>query len=186
MIVGLVGRVSLLAPTFVELEVQGVIYGVHISLQTSQQLQESQEVFLHTTPIFREDTHLLFGFLQRSEQEIFQRLIKISGVGPKVALAILSTYDPTEFETLIQAKDLKALQKVPSVGAKLAGKIMLDLAGYFVENQPSPAPSVPLIQAVLALESLGFKKNEALKVCASLPPDLSTGERIKQALKQLK
>lgn len=185
MVVGLVGSVYLVAPTFIELEVNGVVYGVHVSLQTSQGLAVGKRVHLHTTHMVREDSQALFGFLDRPQKEMFDRLIKISGVGPKVALAILSTYDAPEFASLIQAKDIKALQRVPSVGAKLAGKIMLDLAGYFVDAQEVET-SEPLQQAVLALESLGFKGPEAMRVCASLPKGLNSQELIKQALKKLK
>ncbi|BEG58133.1 Holliday junction DNA helicase RuvA [Helicobacter sp. NHP21005] len=185
MLVGLRGVVAHTSPTFVEIEVQGVVYGVHVGVQTSQHLQVGTHTYLHTTLIVKEDSHTLYGFLKRAEKELFERLLKVNGVGPKAALAILSVYDAPAFSMCIQNKDLKALQRVPGVGAKMAGKIMLDLAG-FVASETEASKSSEVQQAILGLQSLGFKAAEAIKICNSLPKDLDAASLIKLALQKLK
>ncbi|CRF41417.1 Holliday junction branch migration protein RuvA [Helicobacter ailurogastricus] len=185
MLVGLKGVVAHMSPTFIEVEVQGVVYGAHVGVQTSQNLQVGAQVHLHTSLIVKEDSHTLFGFLKRSEKELFERLLKVNGVGPKAALAILSVYDAPAFSACIQNKDLKALQKVPGVGAKMAGKIMLDLAG-FVVSEAETSKSSEMQQAILGLQSLGFKSAEAAKICNSLPKGLDAASLIKLALQKLK
>ncbi|PAF46967.1 Holliday junction DNA helicase RuvA [Helicobacter sp. 12S02634-8] len=192
MITGMIGNLYRLEPTFAELEIGGIIYGIHISTNTSYALnekkeQKEQKVKLFITQIIREDAHLLFGFAQEIEKITFERLIKINGVGPKVALAILSTYTPKTFGLIIQDKDIKALQRVPGIGAKGAGKIMVDLAGFFSELITPKEPQKPdeRNEAFMALESLGFKSTEISKVLKSIP-HTNTQEIIKEALKQLR
>lgn len=141
-------------------------------------------MFLHTAQIIKEDGHSLYGFLQRTEKELFERLLKVNGVGPRVALAILSTYSCADFSVCIQSKDLKALQNA-GVGAKLAGKIMLDLAGLVLQEE-TEIKDTAIEQAVLGLQSLGFKTTEAFKICSNLPKGLDTPTLIKLALQQLK
>ena len=123
------------------------------------------------------------------EKQTFERLIKISGVGPKVAIAILSTYTPTHFAKIIADKDIEALKKVPGIGAKGAAKIMVDIAGFFAQllqsQEESIAPSNNLkYEASLALQSLGFKRNEIQKVLEHIEA-LSVSEIVKEALKRL-
>ncbi|WP_163498434.1 Holliday junction branch migration protein RuvA [Helicobacter suis] len=183
MIVGLRGIILQVLPTFIELEVNRVVYGVHV--KAAQSFELKQEIYLHTTQIIKEDSHSLYGFLQRTEKELFERLLKVNGVGPRVALAILSTYSCADFSVCIQNKDLKALQRVPGVGAKMAGKIMLDLAGL-VLHEEQELKDTSIEQALLGLQSLGFKRAEALKVCTNLPKGLDTPTLIKLALQQLK
>ncbi|MFC3847784.1 Holliday junction branch migration protein RuvA [Helicobacter baculiformis] len=182
MIVGLVGHALSVEPTFIVLQVGGVVYGVHVDLHTSTSIQEGQEVRLHTTLVVKEDSQTLFGFLDLEARALFERLLKISGVGAKIALAILSVYGPQDFATLLAERDVKALQKVPGVGGKLGAKIIFDLEGYLFGQVQTPRNE----EAVRALESLGFKSIEVLKVCASLPKELSTQEIIKQALQRLR
>ena len=139
LIVGLRGVVCRIEPMFIEIEAGGVIYGVQMSLNATSALRmyieaDAQKIVkIICTHIIREDAHLLFGFVEDMERQTFERLIKINGVGPKVALAILSTYTPTHFASIIANKDIDALKKVPGIGAKGAGKIMVDVAGFFAE-----------------------------------------------------
>ncbi|WP_120952121.1 Holliday junction branch migration protein RuvA [Helicobacter sp. L8] len=181
MIVGLVGRIESIEPAFITVNVSGVVYGVHVSLRASALLQVDQETRLFTTPVFKEDAHHLYGFLAPEERALFERLLKINGVGARIALSVLSLYSAQEFSALLKAHDLKGLQRVPGVGGKLAGKIMLDVEGY-LNTTPSPRST----EATLALESLGFKSALVHKVCAALPAGLNTQEIIKQALQQLR
>ncbi|STP06524.1 Holliday junction branch migration protein RuvA [Helicobacter canis] len=106
-------------------------------MQTSAQLrikvdsskESSPSIYLHITTIIREDAHLLFGFVDTLEQSTFERLLKINGVGTKVALTILSTFSAQKFLEIIASKDIKLLQKVPGVGAKSAGQNLARFSG---------------------------------------------------------
>ena len=185
MIVGINGSIVHKEPTLVHVNVGGIVYEIFISLHSFSALG-SEEVKLFTAQIIREDAQLLFGFLEMSEKKLFERLIKINGVGPKVAMAICSTYTPNKFATLINHKDIKALQKVPGIGPKSAGRILVELNGFDEELVASTdAPkSMAFSQASEALESLGFKKDKiskALSVCSGE----DTASLVKEALKLL-
>ncbi|RDU69229.1 Holliday junction branch migration protein RuvA [Helicobacter cholecystus] len=185
MIIGLKGRVEHNEMGNIALEVGGVIYGIQVSLLSSLDLKVGEEVRFFITEIIREDAYLLFGFLQKAEQKIFERLIKINGVGPKVAMAILSTYSPSVFASIVEQKNISAIQKVPGIGAKGASKIMVDLAGFFdfsctQENGYQKAKD----EAILALEGLGFKKNEIQNALKGIENE-DVAVLIKSALKNL-
>ncbi|NPA60519.1 MAG: Holliday junction branch migration protein RuvA [Epsilonproteobacteria bacterium] len=185
MIVGINGNIVHKEPSFVHVDVSGVVYEVFISLHTFSALG-SDKVKLVTAHIIREDAQLLYGFLEVSEKKLFERLIKISGVGPKVAMAICSTYTPTQFATLINNKDINGVKKVPGIGPKSAGRILVELSGFDVELvSSSDAPkSVAYAQASEALESLGFKKDKISKALSSCSSD-DTATLVKEALKML-
>lgn len=194
MIVGLRGVIEDLQATFLELNVGGVIYGLGVSINTSAKLSEQRNsgamVLVYCTQIIREDSHLLFGFADRIERLSFERLIKINGVGPKVALAILSTYTPQEFAEILQNKDIAALQRVPGIGAKGAGKIMVDLAGFFdglIAQKDSPnIAHNETKEAVSALESLGFKSADIASVLKAMDTqNMQVAQIVKEALKLL-
>ncbi len=193
LIIGLRGITRKIEPMFVELDVGGVIYGVQMSLNATTSLksqvdsQSHSEVRILCTHIIREDAHLLFGFIEDMERQTFERLIKINGVGPKVALAILSTYTPTHFATIIANKDIDALKKVPGIGPKSAGKIMVDVAGFFSEllqNQNMEPQNNLAKEASLALKSLGFKEGEIAKALRGIEAT-NVSELVKEALKRL-
>ena len=185
MIVGINGSVVYKEPSFVHVDVAGVVYEVFISLQSFSALA-SGEVKLFTSHIIREDAQLLYGFLELAEKKLFERLIKISGVGPKVAMAICSTYTPAQFAIVINNKDINGVKKVPGIGPKSAGRILVELSGFDVElitstNEPL---SEAYNQASEALESLGFKKekiSKALSECSTK----DTASLVKEALKLL-
>ena len=187
MIVGLIGSVKYKEPSFVHVDVKGVIYEVFISLQTFASLAQNH-VELFITQIIREDAHLLFGFNDMSEKKMFLRLIKISGVGPKVAMAICSTYTPSQFATVINNKDMNGVKKVPGIGPKSAGRILVELAGFDEEilnsSQNSSSESLAFSQATEALEALGFKKDKIAKVLSSCQKNDTAGV-VKEALKLL-
>ncbi|MCE3036603.1 Holliday junction branch migration protein RuvA [Helicobacter sp. faydin-H20] len=189
MIFGLRGKVFRLENTRVLLDVGGVIYEVNISLHSARSLENKEEVFLFATQIVREDAHLLFGFVEEIEKQTFDRLIKINGVGPKVALAILSTYSAKEFIEIIQTKNIAALQKVPGIGGKSAGKIMVDISGFYVDliaqEGIKDSKNLAYQEAKMALESLGFKANAIDKVLKQVQKS-SVQDMIKEALGLLK
>lgn len=209
MIRALIGKIHKLDTMAVEFNVQDTIYEIHISVQTSSKLRallessaasssqstqvDSGKIELLITHIIREDAQLLFGFLDPLERSTFERLLKINGVGTKVALTILSTFSAKQFLEIIASKDIKLLQKVPGVGAKSAGKILLDLAGFckeVLESSASPtspvsAPNVPSSHEITsALESLGYKTAEIKRILPQIQAT-DTQSAIKEALRLL-
>lgn len=187
MIAALRGRVVYKEPSFAHIDVSGVVYEVFISLQTYASLEES--VFLHTVMVVREDAQLLYGFATKAEKRLFERLVKISGVGPKVAMAICSTYTPSQFATIIGSNDIAGIKKVPGIGPKSAGRILVELNGFDEELLQSTDTTNPLnesyAQAAEALEALGFKKEQISKALANCSAQ-DTPSLVKEALKLLK
>ena len=184
MIVGLNGKIVHKEPSFVHVDVNGVVYEVFISLQTFSALGK-EGVKLFTAQIIREDAQLLFGFLDMAEKKLFQRLIKINGVGPKVAMAICSTYTPSQFATVINNKDMNGVKKVPGIGPKSAGRILVELNGFDSELLAGDTPqNHSFNEASEALESLGFKKDKISKALSACEGS-DTASLVKQALKLL-
>ncbi|WP_297442163.1 Holliday junction branch migration protein RuvA [Sulfurimonas sp.] len=186
MIVGLNGKIVHKEPSFVHMDVQGVVYEVFISLHTFSALPKD-EVSLYITHIIREDAQLLFGFLEMSEKKLFARLIKINGVGPKVAMAICSTYTPTQFATVINNKDVNGVKKVPGIGPKSAGRILVELNGFDAEiltAGDTTQASTAFSEASEALEALGFKKDKISKALSACEGS-DTASLVKGALKLL-
>ncbi|MWV62247.1 Holliday junction branch migration protein RuvA [Helicobacter saguini] len=186
MIIRLKGNIEKLLPTSVELEVNNVTYFVEISLLTSIELQNKKETTLEIAQIIREDSNLLFGFASRQEREIFLQLLKVNGVGAKIALAILSTYSVPQFLNLVQTNNAAALKSVKGVGAKVAGKIMLDFAGFSQNVESSGSESARL--AFEALLALGFKDAEINAVLSKLDSKIlekNESEIVKEVLKNM-
>jgi Holliday junction DNA helicase RuvA len=185
MIVAIEGQVVKKEPTLVYIKTNsGITYGVQVSVNTSNQIQDDV-VSLHTHYVIREDAQLLFGFFDISEKKIFETLIKINGVGPKVALAICSTYTPTTFVKIVQSNDVASLKRVPGIGPKSASRILVELSGAITTiDTEDNSQNQSLNDAIMALESLGFKKesiNKALKGATTT----DTSELVKYGLKQL-
>jgi len=186
MIVGLNGTIVHKEPSFVHIEVNGIVYEVFISLQTFSALPKDK-VSLYITQIIREDASLLFGFLDMSEKKMFLKLIKINGVGPKVAMAICSTYTPKQFAVILSNKDVNGVKKVPGIGPKSAGRILVELAGFDAEilsSGDTPSASQAYNEASEALEALGFTKAKISKALSSLDAT-DTASLVKGALKLL-
>jgi len=184
-IVGLEGIIEYKEPHVVHVNVKGVIYEIFISLQSFSALG-SEAVKLFTTHVIREDAQLLYGFLEMSEKKLFERLIKISGVGPKVAMAICSTYTPAQFVTVISNNDVNGVKKVPGIGPKSAGRILVELNGFAAElvSATQEPKSQAFSEASQALETLGFKKEQISKALSSCDGE-ETATLVKQALKML-
>lgn len=184
MIVGIEGSLAHKEPSVVHVNVSGVLYEVFISLQTYGALK-AERVMLHTSHIIREDAQLLYGFYDKSEKVLFERLIKINGVGPKVAMAICSTFTPPQFAQVIAANDIGGLKRVPGIGPKSAGRILVELAGFDAELTTAGSPQAAASgEAALALESLGFSKEQVAKVLAKCEAT-ETADLVKEALKHL-
>ncbi len=182
MIVGIEGSVEKKDPTYVHLNVNGLIYEVHISINTSNAIQESR-VKLYVTQIIREDTNALYGFVHMNEKKMFDTLIKINGVGPKVGLAVCSTFTPETFARVVSSKDVGMLKRVPGIGPKAASRILVELADFIVDGSDEGSSSGAMGEAVMALESLGFKKEAIQKALAGVSGDTAT--MVKEGLKKL-
>jgi Holliday junction DNA helicase RuvA len=184
MIVGIHGKIHKKEPTVIHIDTNGLIYEVFVSINCSSSIK-NQEAQLHTTQIIREDTNSLYGFLDINEKKLFDTVIKINGVGPKVALAICSTFTPTSFATIVSNSDVGSLKRVPGIGPKGASRILVELSGFVIDTINSDGSiNSNASDAVLALESLGFKKeiiNKALQGCTSI----NTADLVKEALKRL-
>ncbi|MBT4571893.1 MAG: Holliday junction branch migration protein RuvA [Campylobacteraceae bacterium] len=184
MIVGLEGKVERKEPTFLHINVNGIIYEVFTSINCSSSIT-TETIKINTTHIIKEESSSLYGFTDTNEQKLFNTVIKINGVGPKVALAICSTFTPTTFSQIVTDKNVDMLKRVPGIGPKGASRILVELSGFVVDGEAS---SDPLIgnknEAAMALESLGFKKDvitKALNGCNGT----TTGDLVKEALKKL-
>lgn len=185
MIVGLVGKITKKEPTLLNVNVSGIIYEVFVSFNCSSKII-SDEVKLEITHIIREDSQSLYGFLDINEKKLFDTVIKINGVGPKVALAICSTFTPTSFAQIVNENDISMLKRVPGIGPKGASRILVELSGFIVDstdgNEDSKLSSS--FEAALALESLGFKKDVVAKVLKTCING-NTSDLVKEALKKL-
>ena len=184
-------------PPHLLLDVGGVGYEVEVPMTTLYRLPAQGEVVtLHTHLVVREDAHLLYGFGEKRERELFRELIRLNGVGPKLALALMSSLEVDELVRCVQAQDTAALVKVPGVGKKTAERLLVELKDRFKawENLPAIAPLVLPNQAavaasaeadaVSALVALGFKPQEASRAVAAVEgEDLSSEELIRRALK---
>jgi Holliday junction DNA helicase RuvA len=182
MIVGIKGTIEHKEPTLLHIEVQGLIYEVFVSLHTSSSIT-SNEVKLFIAQIIREDANMLFGFATRDEKRMFDTLLKINGVGPKVTLAICSTFTPDTFAKIIASKDVGMLKRVPGIGPKAASRILVELADFIVDGNSDSVTGGSMGEAMMALESLGFKKDEIRKALSGVAGD--TASMVKEGLKKL-
>ncbi len=176
-------------PPQILLEVQGVGYEVDVPMSTFYNLPGvSEKVVLHTHLIVREDAHLLFGFGTLEERAAFRQLLKISGVGPKLALSVLSGLSLADLADAVARKEAGRLTKIPGVGKKTAERLLLELQGKFEVAAPSgksaaaPSSSGDVLNALLAL---GYSEKEADWAAKQLPGDVAVSDGIRQALKLL-
>ncbi len=182
MIVGIEGTVERKEPTFVHVNVHGLIYEVQVSINTSNSI-EAQKTKLFVTQVIREDADLLFGFMDLNEKKMFDTVLKINGVGPKVGLAICSTFTPKTFAKVLASKDVSMLKRVPGIGPKAASRILVELVDFIVDGNEESKDAGALSEAIMALESLGFKKDAIQKVLSGCIGDTST--LVKAGLKKL-
>ena len=175
------------APQIV-LDMQGVGYEIDVPLRCFEQLPALGEVVtLHTHLVIREDAHLLFGFLTAAERATFRQLIKVSGIGAKMALAILSTLSQQELAQALATDDVKRLSSVPGVGKKTAERLILELRGKLTSADTIPTSLLASAHSdiVQALIALGYQEKPAMAVVETLPADIEVGTGIRLALKQL-
>lgn len=179
------------APPLVLVDVQGVGYEVDVPMSTFFNLPHLGEpVTLLTHFVVREDAQQLFGFLTAAERATFRQLIRITGVGPRMALALLSGLSADELAQAVQAQDARRLVKVPGIGKKTAERLLLELKGKLGPAVVSPAGqpvaasahSTDIVQALIAL---GYSDKDAEAALKLLPTDIGVSEGIKQALRSL-
>ena len=197
MIAFLDGEVAEAWPTQVIVDVHGVGYLAQIPLSSFEHLPPvGQRVHLLTHLVVREDAHLLFGFLSSSERDLFRLLLQhVTGVGPKLALAVLSGMSVSQFKAAVVHQDIAALSKISGLGKKTAERIVLELkdrvgvaAVWEVAAAGRQDGSAKVNDAVLALISLGFKQVEAQKALREVhaaDEQLETDELVRRALKKL-
>jgi len=188
------GKLAHKAPPLLVLDVQGVGYELEAPMTTFYNLPGiGAEVTLHTHLVVREDAHSLFGFADEADRSLFRALIKVNGVGPKLALTILSGQSAEEFHRCIHNNDSQALVRLPGVGKKTAERLIIEMRDRLPEVKPSEtnnatqatasAAGNPKQEAISALCSLGYKPLDAGKMVQNINIDNKSCEDIiRQAL----
>lgn len=169
------GKLAHKAPPFLLLDVHGVGYEIEAPMTTFYDLPlVGAEITLHTHVVIREDAHSLFGFLKEADRAMFRTLIKVNGVGPKLALTILSGQSAEEFQRCIRDNDTQGLIRLPGVGKKTAERLVIEMRdrlpdlgappGSSTTLTPTPVAAHPKQEAISALCSLGYKPIDANKM----------------------
>jgi Holliday junction DNA helicase RuvA len=187
------GRLVEKSPTEVVVDCNGVGYLLHISLNTFSGLPEDEAVVLYTHLSIREDAHTLFGFITKTEREVFKLLISVSGVGPSIARTMLSSMTSEEIQHAIATENIPLIQSVKGIGAKTAQRVIVDLKDkilktFNIDEVSAFTSNTNKDEALSALEVLGFNKKQSDKILAMVlkeNPDASVEKLIKLALKNL-
>lgn len=181
------GTVVHRGPGFVVVEAAGLGYEVAITSRALSELPSlGEEAVIHTHLHVREDQQALYGFLSEHERNIFRVLLGASGVGPKLAMAILATLAPAELRRAVAADDVAALESVPGVGKRTAQKLILELRPRLdLGDGDLPGEAGDLAEVREALESLGFAAPEIREALRAVPSDASTEDVLQQALQAL-
>jgi len=177
-------------PPLVLVDVQGVGYEINVPMSTFYNLPAvGVKITLHTYLVVREDVHLLFGFATEAERQVFRQLVKISGVGARTALAVLSGLSVNDLHQAVIAQDSRRIIKIPGIGKKTAERLLLELRDKLSSGMvgiDSSIPSSKVSSDILnALLSLGYNDREVSWAIKQLPSDVSVSEGIRQALKLL-
>ncbi len=196
MIGSLRGIVAYLGLDYCLLETPGGVgYRVFMPNSHLSQLSLNKEIRVQTHTAVREDAILLYGFLSQDYYALFELLLNVSGVGPKMALGILSAVKPEDFYLAVQSQDIKTLVKLPGIGKKTAERMLLELkdkVGTFTDNRGQDITAAPtsggtssVAEAIEALEALGYARSEILPTLKQIPDcsELSSDVILKQALK---
>jgi holliday junction DNA helicase RuvA len=192
MIGSLRGRLASKQAPFIVVECQGVGYEVETPMSTFLDLPAvGEELFIHTHMLVREDAQLLYGFASENERVLFRAVLKISGVGAKMGLAILSAMSEVDFRRCVEYEDTATLVKIPGVGKKTAQRLIIEMRDKFKQNAVGPgagrvaAAASPKSEAVDALVALGYKANEVNKLIGNMDVDGKSAEDIiRLALRQ--
>ena len=193
MITQISGKLVEKNPTYAIVDCNGVGYLLHISLNTFSSLPDQEAVRLYTHLLIREDAHTLFGFINKTEREVFRLLISVSGVGPSIARTMLSSMTSEEIQQAIASENVPVIQSVKGIGAKTAQRVIVDLKDKILQTFDLDEVSVYTNntnkeEALSALEVLGFARKQSEKVISSIiktQKDASVEQLIKLALKNL-
>ena len=186
------GNLTYKSPSILNMDVHGVGYELHITLQTYAMIQNLEKCRLYTHLQVREDAWVLYGFADEEERATFRQLLNISGVGAATARIILSSLNTGELERAVSTEDAKALERVKGIGAKTAQRIILELKGKLLKQKNTSSLS-PVIHnttqedALIALVNLGINRGVAESAIKKIDnaPSLTIEELIKQALRAL-
>ena len=187
------GKLVEKSPTEVVVDCNGVGYLLHISLNTFSSLPNDEAVVLYTHLSIREDAHTLFGFINKTEREVFKLLISVSGVGPSIARTMCSSMTSEEIQNAIASENVALIQSVKGIGAKTAQRVIVDLKDKILKTFDIDEVSISKNntnkdEALSALEVLGFHRKQSEKIVNAVlkeTPDASVEKIIKLALKNL-
>lgn len=193
MITHLSGRLIEKNPTHVIIDCNGVGYFINISLHTFSTIPDGEALKLYTYLQVKEDSHTLYGFADKMEREIFILLISVSGIGASIARTMLSSLHPDQIKQAIASGDVPTIQSIKGIGAKTAQRVILDLKDkilkvFDIDIESAVSSNTNKEEALSALETLGFARKQADKVCTSVlneKPDATVEMIIKDALKKL-
>tara|TARA_R110000868_G_scaffold175938_2_gene413214 strand:- start:770 stop:1351 length:582 start_codon:yes stop_codon:yes gene_type:complete len=193
MIAHLQGKLVEKTPTHIVIDCGGVGYHVNISLHTYSLLPDTDFIKLFTHLQVKEDSHTLFGFVEKSEKEIFKLLISVSGIGASIARTMLSSLDPKQITNAIGSGDVVTVQSIKGIGSKTAQRVILDLKEkvlklYDLDEVSMLQSNTNRDEALSALEVLGFVRKASEKIIEKIvkeDPDASVESIIKKALKNL-
>ena len=193
MITQLKGRMIEKSPTEVVIDCNGVGYLVNISLNTFSKLTDSESISLFTHLQVKEDSHTLFGFFEKTERNLFRKLISVSGIGASTARTMLSSLSPKEIQSAIISGDVSTIQSVKGIGLKTAQRVIIDLkdkVGLISENDQfiGNISNTNQDEALSALEVLGYNRKQTSKVIEMLinnSPEITVEELIRGALNKL-
>ena len=193
MITHLSGKLVEKNPTYAIVECNGVGYFLNISLHTFSLLPPDENIKIYTHLQVKEDSHTLFGFMEKTEREIFLLLISISGIGPSIARTMLSSLNPTQVRDAIARGEVATIQAVKGIGSKTAQRVIVELKDKILKVQDMDEVSLvsnntTKEETLSALEVLGFNRRQSEKVVdrvLSQDSSLSVEDTIKQALKNL-
>ncbi len=186
MIATLNGKILEKNPPEVIIESYGVGYQVDVPMSTFYNLPDAgSNVFLYIVMIVREDAQLLYGFLTKAEKILFLQLLKVSGIGPRTALAMLSSMSTEDLSNAIANGETGLLTKVPGIGKKTAERLVLELKDKIIPTGPITSLSAGQADIIAALVALGFNEREARGAIKNIPDSVDTSEGIRLALVQL-
>lgn len=187
MIAQLRGRLVRLTPPSLTIDVNGVGYELEAPMSTVYNLPSlGSEVVLLTHQVFREDAQLLFGFATADERMAFRELIRVSGVGPKIALAVLSGISVDQLRVELSQQNSAAFKRIPGIGQKTAERLVLELRGRFTSSEAMLTSSNSIQNDVVSgLIALGYSEKEARLAVRELDGSVSVSEGMRLALKQL-
>ena len=193
MIAHLQGKLVEKSPTQIIIDCGGVGYHVNISLHTYSLLPNTDFIKVYTHLQIKEDAHTLFGFMEKSEREIFRLLLSVSGIGASIARTMLSSLDPKQITNAIASADVVTIQSIKGIGSKTAQRVILDLKEkvlklYDLDEVSMSKSNTNRDEALSALEVLGFVRKTSEKVIEKIvkeDPEASVESIIKKALKSL-